>query len=367
METLIAPLLPLYERERRAGRPVALAVVVHTNGSTYRKPGALMLIAADGEYAGLLSGGCLEADLHQHALQVMASGTAKLVSYDTGSSDDLLWGLGVGCEGAMQILLLRAGPHNGWQPLELFSAAFQRHEPVAAAVVVASPDTALPPGSIVVSEGSSGGQSVPLPLQDGIQSLLTRALASGRPIALGGSTEALRVLALPLALPPRLLLLGGGPDAQPLVDLAARLSWHITVYDHRSAYAQQVRFPQAEQVVLGRPEMLAQTLDLARFEAAIVMSHHLISDLAYLRALSASRIPYIGLLGPANRREKLLADLGSDAAGLNGRLRSPIGLNIGGRAPESIALSIVAEIHARLHGAPGGPFEDRERQQHERN
>ncbi len=367
METLIAPLLPLYERERRAGRAVALAVVAHTNGSTYRKPGALMLIAADGEYAGLLSGGCLESDLHEHALQVLASGQAKLVSYDTGGSDDLLWGLGVGCEGAMQILLLRVGPQNGWQPLELFSAAYQRHERVAVAVVVASPDSALPPGSIVMTEGTAGGHCAPLPLQDAIQALLTRALATGRPGMLGGSTEALRVLALPLALPPRLLLLGGGPDAQPLVDLAARLAWHITVHDHRSAYAQPVRFPHAEEVVLGRPEALAQTLDLARFDAAIVMSHHLASDLAYLRVLSASRIPYVGLLGPANRREKLLGDLGEDAAGLNGRLRSPIGLNIGGRAPESIALAIVAEIHARLHGAPGGPFEGRERYRHERN
>jgi xanthine dehydrogenase accessory factor len=367
METLIAPLLPLYERERQAGRAVALAAVVHTNGSTYRKPGALMLIAANGEYAGLLSGGCLESDLHEHALQVMASGKAKLITYDTGSSDDLLWGLGVGCEGVMQILLLRAGLDNGWQPLALFSAAYQQHERVAAAVVVASPDSALPPGAIVMSDGHPGGHSVPLPLQDGIQNLLTRALETGRPSTLGGHTEALRVLALPLALPPRLLLLGGGPDAQPLVDLAARLSWHITVHDHRSAYAQSVRFPHAEQVLLGRPETLAQTLDLGRFDAAVVMSHHLSSDLAYLRALSASRIPYIGLLGPANRREKLLGDLGADAAGLNGRLRSPIGLDIGGRAPESIALSIVAEIHARLHGTPGGPFEGREPHPHERN
>jgi xanthine dehydrogenase accessory factor len=98
MEALIAPLLALYERERRAGRAVALAVVAHTEGSTYRKPGALMLIAADGAYAGLLSGGCLESDLHEHALQVMASGKAKLITYDTRGSDDLLWGLGIGCE-----------------------------------------------------------------------------------------------------------------------------------------------------------------------------------------------------------------------------------------------------------------------------
>lgn len=356
MESLIAPLLPLYEREHTAGRAVALAVVVHTNGSTYRKPGALMLIAADGEYAGLLSGGCLESDLHQHALQVMDSGKAKVITYDTGGSDDLLWGLGVGCEGLMQILLLRVGPENGWQPLALFAGAHRRHERVVAAAVVASPDGTLPPGSIIFMEGQSGGAPVPLTLHDGIQSLLQRALESGRPTALGGSAEALRVLAIPLALPPRLLLLGGGPDAQPLVEFAARLAWRITVYDHRSAYAQSARFPEAERVVLGRPESLAETIETRRFDAAVVMSHHLPSDLAYLRTLSATDIPYIGLLGPAVRREKLLADLGADAARLEGRLRSPIGLNIGGRAPESIALSIVAEIHSRLHGAPGGPF-----------
>ena len=210
MESLIAPLLPLYEREHSAGRAVALAVVVHTNGSTYRKPGALMLIAADGEYAGLLSGGCLESDLHEHALQVMGSGKAKVITYDTGGSDDLLWGLGVGCEGSMQILLLRVGPENGWQPLALFVGAHRRHERVAAAVVVASPETSLAPGSVILVEGQSGGAPAPLTLHDGIQSLLKRALESRRPTGLGGSAEPLRVLAIPLALPPRLLLLGAG-------------------------------------------------------------------------------------------------------------------------------------------------------------
>jgi xanthine/CO dehydrogenase XdhC/CoxF family maturation factor len=297
----------------------------------------------------------------------MASGKAKLLTYDTGGSDDLLWGLGVGCEGTMQILLLRAGPANDWQPLDLFVSAHQRHERVAAAIVVASPDGTLPAGSVILSEGQTGGPPVPLQLQDSLQALLARALETRRPSALGSGSEALRVLAIPLALPPRLLLLGGGPDAQPLVDFASRLAWRITVHDHRPAYAKSSRFPQAEQVLLGRPEGLAESVDLTRYDAAIIMSHHLPSDLVYLRTLSASSIPYVGLLGPANRREKLLGDLGVEgAAALNGRLRSPIGLNIGGRAPESIALSIVAEIHARLHGAPGVPFESRE-PSHERN
>jgi len=357
MEALIGPLLPLYERERHAGRAMALAVVVHTDGSTYRKPGALMLIATDGEYAGLLSGGCLESDLHAHALEVIGSGTAKVITYDTRGSDDLLWGLGVGCEGLMQILLTRIGPENDWQPLALFVGAHRRHERVVVAVVIASPERALPPGSIILPEGQAGGHPVPLPWRDAVQGLLARALQTQRPSTLGASAEPLRVLAIPLALPPRLLLLGGGPDVQPLVDIAARMAWRITVYDHRPAYAQASRFPAAEAILLGRPETLAQTVDLNRYDAAVVMSHHLPSDLGYLRSLSTASIPYVGLLGPARRRQKLLADLGDDAPALNGRLRSPIGLNIGGRSPESIALSIVAEIHARFTGSPGGPFQ----------
>ncbi len=233
METLIAPLLPLYERERHANRAAALAVVVHTSGSTYRKPGALMLIAADGQYAGLLSGGCLESDLHEHALQVMASGKAKLITYDTGGSDDLLWGLGVGCEGLMQILLLRVGPEDGWLPMDLFVDAHVRHEHVAVAIVIASPHAELPAGSVILGDGQPGGHPVPLILHDAVQALLARAVETLRPSILGNSGDALRVIGIPLALPPRLILLGAGPDAQPLVEFAARLAWRITVYDHR--------------------------------------------------------------------------------------------------------------------------------------
>ena len=148
----------------------------------------------------------------------------------------------------------------------------------------------------------------------------------------------------------RLLLLGAGPDALPVVDFAARLQWRVTVVDHRSAYAVPSHFPSAERVLLARPEEIAQALDLRHFAAAVVMSHHLPSDLEYLRALSASSLSYIGLLGPPARREKLLAELGAEAERLRPRLRAPVGFNLGGRTPESIALAIVSEIHAFVHG-----------------
>ena len=351
VEAQISPLLPLFAEERSAGRPLALAVVAHTQGSTYRKPGALMAIAADGRYAGLLSGGCLEGDLREHAREVITTGRAQVVTYDTGGTDDLLWGLGLGCEGAMQVLLLRVGAPD-WQPLAHLELALAAHRRTAVALAVESRLAAFPAGSVVLPEGADGGTPpAPFELQDAIHALLGRALESGRTLELPGA--AARVLAVPLALPPRLLLLGGGPDARPVVDIAARLAFEVTVYDHRPAYADSAQFPGARRVLLARPEELPQQLDLGAFDAAVVMSHHLPSDLLYLRALAHDSIGYVGLLGPPVRRQKLLGDLGADAHHLEGRLHSPVGLDLGGRTPEAIALSIVAEIHAVLHGAAG--------------
>lgn len=356
MEALISPLLPLFEQERAAGRSLALAVVAHTRGSTYRKPGALMLIAGSGEYAGLLSGGCLESDLREHALRVIDTGTPHLVTYDTGGTDDALWGLGVGCEGAMRILLLRVGPDNGWQPLSGFAAAQADFRPASAAIVVQSSRDDLPMGSVLLPPNAPGHRSAPPDLQAKVLDLLWRA-KEGRRALLLEDPGIPHILAVPLALPPRLLVLGGGPDAQPLVDIAGRLAWRVTVYDHRPAYARSEHFPAAERVVLDRPDALATQVELDRFDAAMVMSHHLVSDEQYLRALAGCSIPYVGLLGPVIRRDRLLAELGAaTAAGLDGRLRSPVGLDLGGRQPESIALSIVAQIHAFVYGASGAHF-----------
>jgi xanthine/CO dehydrogenase XdhC/CoxF family maturation factor len=155
-----------------------------------------------------------------------------------------------------------------------------------------------------------------------------------------------------------LLLLGGGPDARPVATLAAFLGWRVVVADHRSTYLVPARFPAETRLIETRAADVANALRLDAYSAAIVMSHHLDSDLQYLRALAYSAIPYVGLLGPAARREKLLGDLGADAALLRPRLRAPVGLDIGGRSPESIALSIIGEVHAALAGRGGRPFSE---------
>lgn len=357
MQSSIASLLPLFDDERRAARPAVLAVVTRTEGSTYGKAGALLLIAADGRYAGLISGGCLEGDLREHARAVASGGAPRTVSYDMRGPDDLVFGLGAGCEGAMDVFLLPAGPATSWQPLASFASAARRGEPAAAAVVVESRDASIPPGSVFLADGSMvGAEAAPAEPR----ARLVEAARDAVKRADGGWTDAVpgvRAFVAVLAVPPRILLLGAGPDAKPVHELAHFLGWQTTLVDHRAAYARSERFPGAEQVICARPSDVAALPALDRYRAVVVMSHHLATDLGWLRLVASTGIPYVGLLGPAARRERLLADLGEDAAAaLRGRLRAPTGLDLGGRAPESIALSIVAEIHAALEGRPGGAY-----------
>ena len=142
----------------------------------------------------------------------------------------------------------------------------------------------------------------------------------------------------------------------PLVEIAGLMNWQVTVRDHRPAYAVPERFPRARHVVLHSATELAKDLAANHYDAAVVMSHHLLSDQAYLAALADSKVPYVGLLGPAPRRARLMSELGAKAAALDGRLRGPVGLDIGARTPETIALAIVSEIQAVLAGRAGGFF-----------
>ena len=278
MQSSIAALLPLFESERQAGRAAVLAVVTKTEGSTYGKAGALLLIAADGRHAGLISGGCLEGDLREHARSVAGGGAPRSVSYDMRGPDDLVFGLGAGCEGAMDVFLLPVGPATSWQPLASFASATSRGDAAAAAVVVESRDGALPPGSVFLSEGGTAGADAAPAF---LRACLIEAARDAAKRGEGGWTDAapdVRAFVAVLALPPRILLLGAGPDAAPVHALANFLGWQVTLIDHRAAYATQERFPGAERVICARPSDVASLPPLESFHAVIVMSHHLYGD-----------------------------------------------------------------------------------------
>ena len=307
----------LLERAPNALPSRVLATVVATAGSTYRKPGARMLLMADGSYIGLLSGGCLESDLQIHARKVLESGVPCAVEYDTRGPDDTLFGVGAGCEGTMRVLLEPAGPTS----------------PAETALMAAGRST------------QRGDSSSLVMVHDSAQLRLGTYAADALP-----SFEASRAFVQLIDPPPHLLICGAAPDAQPVAGTARALGWRVTVMDHRPAYAIADRFAGAD-VRCAAPKSLRTEVDLERCHAAVVMSHHLPSDEVYLRELAQAEVPaYIGLLGPKARRARLAKELGPIMEKLGARIRGPVGLDIGATTPEAIALSIVAQIHAWLAG-----------------
>ena len=333
-------MLEFLDRETAAGHRLVAAFVIATEGSTYRKPGASMLLSSSGARCGLLSGGCLEGDLHEHAQRLLA-GDDRIVErrYDGRGSDDPVWGLGLGCEGAMRILLWRLDTGSSLTLVRGWLSAAIRREPALLEIDLSNGDGALSMGSALGGDADSSSPSGVLP--------------PGRATLRDGSfaVAATRV--------PALLLCGAGPDAEPVVRMASQVGWQVTVVDHRPAYVEAARFQDAIRVATADAADPGAVVALDGFDAAVVMSHNLVADGRYLAALAVSDIPYVGLLGPAARRERLYAELGPLAERLRPRLRAPVGLDLGGASPEAIALSIVAELQASLHGRSGAPFSAR--------
>ena len=316
-------LIETFAAWKESGGPLVLGTVYETAGSTYSKSGSRVLIDGEGNYQGLVSGGCLEGDLAEHAATVLQSGEARSVCYDMRGEHDILFGTGVGCDGMLKVLLqpLTAGGDEPWAPLARMAELAMGAEASRCAVVVEGKEA--PVGSTFLDD------QVPREHPDGLHTL---------------TNPARKVLVYPLHPIPRLLVLGAGVDAVPLVEFAERLGWRVTVCDHRRAYLERGDLGAAEDVVELRPEEVADRIDLDCRDACVVMSHHLASDRAYLAALADRPIPWVGVLGPGARRERLLRELGEGAGDLQHKLRGPVGLDIGANDPASIALSIMAEL-----------------------
>jgi xanthine dehydrogenase accessory factor len=349
---LETPLLPLVRdfRELQAGsRAFVLATIVATEGSTYRKAGTPMLITASGQPRGLLSGGCLEVDLVEHARDVLESGQPRVTAYDMRGEDDMVFGIGSGCEGAMRVLLQRVGPEEHWQPLEAIAGLVEARQRGVLALVADGPTA----GRAWWPGGGNAGATEPEEVKAARTGCTTPRLFESR---LDG--DSLRVLLLPVRPPPLLLLCGAGDDAMPLARLAVALGFDVAVCDHRPGLLSATRFPHCR--LLGQPvDRFAQLAELSSCDAAMVMSHHLAADAVYLGTLAdCGHVGYVGLLGPAPRRDRLLQMLGPKAPRLDGRLRAPIGLDIGARTPEAIALAAAGELHAWIAGRAGGAWQE---------
>lgn len=344
-------LLDFFAARRDRGASLAMVTVYETQGSTYSKAGARMLIDADGVFHGMLSGGCLEGDLAVRAAAVIESGQAQTVSYDLAQDDDELWGMGVGCDGLIRVFLQPLNAADAHEPFGTIAEVLAGESEALSATVITSRHPGLAPGATTVrQDGKYRSFGVDDSVAEALGHVLDTAAGSRESRLIETTIESaeVRVLLAPITPPPRLLVLGAGLDAEPVVRFAAELGWRVTVADHRPAYLENGDFALAEASLCVPAAALAERLDLSRFDFAIVMSHHLVSDRSYLTQLAASPVAYIGLLGPRARRQRLESEIGDSAAALTGRLHGPAGLDIGGRGPAAIALSIIAAMQASL-------------------
>lgn len=344
-------ILEQFERWRAAGQPLALATVYETIGSTYSKAGHRILIAANGDYQGLVSGGCLEGDLAERASRAIVEDSAAAVSYDLRDEADGLWGLGVGCNGLLRVFLQPLRPEQDYEPFASIAVRLLARDPGVIATVIEGAGNAVAGGTLVWTADAAPAFGLDGDAARRLAAGARRAAAAGRTVLERDTADGV-VLYAPLKPVPRLLVLGAGLDAVPLVDMAATLGWRVWIADHRPAYLDRGGFDAAEDARVVDPRALASTYDLTSFDAVVVMSHHLSTDEIYLAAFGNVDVPYLGVLGPPKRKARLLDELGETGLRLRGRLRGPVGLDIGADSPESIALSILADMQATFACRP---------------
>jgi xanthine dehydrogenase accessory factor len=342
--------------------PMFLVTVVSTQGSTYRKPGARMLMMQSGQMIGAISGGCLENDLYEQTQQRMGAKSAIVVTYDTTTEEDLVWGFGIGCNGVVQVLIEQMNTPSSQQQVAFLRHCLQTKQSGIVATVFEGSDS-IGSRLMLNAHGQVTTDIQDLDLISGLTKDAYIALQQRQsciqqyPCATGA--KALIEVIQP---PPSLVVFGAGRDALPIVQFAKALGWNTTIVDCRASEATQERFSIADQIILARRETLADQVLIDETTIAIVMTHNYFDDVEILHLLLRSSACYIGVLGSKQRTERLLQDLYSTQQ-LNpqtqDRLHAPIGLDIGAETPAEIALSMLAEIQAVLHHRQGGSLKHR--------
>ena len=375
----VRALVEAFDAASARGERCALAMVVSVEGSSYRRPGARMLVCEGGASTGTISAGCLESDVIEHAKRVIAKGKAVLVEYDTAStSEEMAWGLGLGCNGIVRVLVEPLAHGSAYvEALRRSCGAHADGEPITVATVYQHTSSDSAPFAARIETGArlffdEGGEvgreklgdEAAGTIESEVRALSAGEMASGaHVIDVGGA--GVRVFVETLLPPVPLVVFGAGHDALPVVELARGLGWQTEVVDPQARPASRERFAAADRVTLARPEEVAARVRITPRTLTLLMSHNYSHDLALLRLLLASPARYIGVMGPRKRTDRMLSELAAgedlfrpEEADL-ARLYAPAGLDVGANAPAEIALSIVAEMRAVLDGRRGGMLRER--------
>ena len=347
-------ILQLLTRLVEQGRGAALATVVHIQGSAYRRPGAKMLIADDGAMAGSVSGGCLEADVREVALSVIRSGTPQLLHYDTGTDDQTPFGLGLGCNGAVDIFVQRASAPDVLKTARQVALLLQGDAPFAVSTIVRGA-AGLGRSVVVASHGKPAGSTGDADLDRTIAARASDLLGAG--ISQLDDLDANHVFTDVQVPPPSLIVFGAGEDSRPLVATATDVGFRVTVVDHRPAYLVPDHYSVGTRLLEARADSSLSGLPLGPRTYAVVKTHSLAHDREWVGRLLASNVVYIGVLGPSARVDEMLRELGAEE---NDRVFGPVGLDLGADGPEQIAVSVVAELLALISGREPGHLRAKE-------
>lgn len=356
----IKDIIRSFDEAQKQGKQTALATVVHVDGSSYRRPGARMLITEEGELTGAISGGCLEGDALRKALLVMSQNKAMLVTYDTMDEDDAKLGIGLGCNGIIQVLIEPIDPQELNNPVQLLKAvASTRQKAVLITLFSLENKKDSQPGTcLLLREKEQTERNTPalkdILVKDGREVLASKHSLFRTYHAGNQSLTAFIELIEPSV---SLVVIGAGNDVIPVVAMADILGWETTVIDGRPNYAKKERFTSSCQVLVAKPEEVLNRITIDDQTVFLLMTHNYNYDIAMLLQLLQKNVMYVGMLGPKKKLERMLGECEEQGILLTreqlASVHSPVGLDIGAETAEEIALSILSEIKAVLSGKQG--------------
>jgi xanthine dehydrogenase accessory factor len=336
------------------GEKAVLATVVDLKGSGYRLPGARMLIRANGDATGTVSGGCLEADVMERAKRVLETGRAEVFTYDTTADENSVFSLNMGCRGVLRVLMEAVDTNS--EPIVAIRSVYRDRGTVCGAVIIRSESDSIPVGRrIALSETVSA-----LPSLNGDLRTFADSHSNYETVTYELGDSPVEAAFERISPPVQLYIFGAGADAVPLADAGQGLGWDVNVCDHRSAFLTEERFPKCDALVsLDRD--VSPEWDVDDLTAFVLMNHNYDRDKTMLPGALRSKAFYVGALGPKKRTQQIMTELGDPFTEDElSRLRAPAGLDIGGDTPEAIAISIIAEIQSVLKRRNGGPLRDRQ-------
>jgi len=349
----ILDIIKAFAEAQRSGKQTALATVVHVEGSSYRRPGARMLIEDDGQLTGAISGGCLEGDALRKALLVMNEKRSKLVTYDTMDDDDAKFGVGLGCNGIIQVLIEPIDEENPNNPIRFLKAVNEKRQQSVLVTLFSLQDKKDPQYGtcLLVKEDKAVVDTTPVLkevlIHDAEEVMINQVSSFKNYISNDHDLTAFIEVIKP---PVSVIIIGAGNDVIPLVNMADILGWETTVIDGRANYAKKERFASACHVLVSKPEQVLDQIVIDERTVFLLMTHNYNYDKAMLNELLQKNVTYIGMLGPKKKRERILGEFKEEGVVFTEQqlsvLHSPVGLDIGAETSEEIALSILAEIKA---------------------